>query len=83
MEDNPYYTMIKSIKKMQGEPGAVFRFGTIKTAAPLVVAVGDNLCDDEILGVISGYEPKKGDSVLLACVDGDDGYIVLGKVVDG
>lgn len=79
MEENPYYELIKGVKTIQGDPDAAFRLGWVRKTAPLTVAVGENLCDEEIKGACGGYAPKKGDSVLLR-IDGDDGYNVIGKV---
>ncbi len=80
MEENPYYELIKGVKTIQGDPDAAFRLGLVRKTAPLTVAVGENLCDEEIKGACGGYALKKGDSVLMACIDGDDGYIIIGKV---
>ena len=80
MEDNPYFSMIRTFRAVQEPAPQVFRIGAVRKTVPVTVAVGDNLCDDEIIGVIRGYTPKKGDKVLLACIDGDDEYIILGEV---
>ena len=82
MEDNPYFSMIRTFRAAGEAQPAAFRLGVVRKASPLTVAVGNNLCDDEIAGAMGGYVPSKGDEVLLACIGGDEEYIILGKVVN-
>ena len=80
MEDNPYFSMIRTFRAAGEAQPAAFRLGVVRKVSPLTVAVGNNLCDDEIAGAMGGYVPNKGDDVILACIGGDDEYIILGKV---
>lgn len=79
IEENPYKIITDSMKKAIGDPPVAFRIGQVITASPLAVACGKIILDDEIEGVI-GQRPLKGDRVLLANIDDDQSFIIIGTI---
>ena len=84
MQDNPFASMLEIVKAaVQEQIVPAFRIGEVISALPLKIDVAGTPQDRDTLQKNAKVESlSAGDQVLLACLDGDQRFIVLCKVVD-
>lgn len=84
MQDNPFASMLEIVKAAAREQIVpAFRIGEVISTSPLKIDVAGTPQDRDTLRRNAKIENlSAGDRVLLACLDGDQRFIVLCKVVD-
>lgn len=83
MMDDPYSGIIRLLREEAGGQVPVyFRFGTVQSADPLRISVGQTeQAGNDLLKNAGIGELHSGDSVLLVSLDNDQKFLVLCKVV--
>lgn len=83
MEDNPFLTMVKTIRQVsKSQIPANFRFCTVVKADPLQLDVAGTIQDkDSVLKNSTINTFAEGDMLLLVPIEEEQRYIILCKVV--
>lgn len=83
MEDNPYMVIISAMRNdIKSKAPVAYRYGTVKTNAPLSVEVSGLLHTESALlknSLITSF--SAGDRLLLMPIEDEQRYIILCKVV--
>lgn len=83
MTDDPYCAILHLMREQAGKQiPAFFRFGTVASANPLRINVGETVqSGNDLLKNSQVGELHSGDSVLLVSADNDQKFVVLCRVV--
>ncbi len=84
MEDNPYSALVAKLREdQQSQLPAMYRMGTVLSAAPLKIDVAGTVQTDESLlknDALTSFEPEE--RILLLPIEDEQRYIILCKVVE-